>query len=105
MAKVFIPQLPTRFDQATQQRIPTINVNPASRYGELVQLTVAGTTHEEALRQIKTVAPIIGHDDFILAVGDVVLLTRTILIALRENGRATLLRWDGKDYTEEEIRE
>lgn len=105
MPKVFIPQLPTRFDQATQQRIPTINVNPASRFGELTQLTVAGTTHAEAVAKIKRVALAIGPSDYILAVGDVVLLTWAILTALRVNGRATLLRWDGtaKDYVEEEI--
>jgi len=104
IAKVYIPQLPTRFDYATQQRIPTINVNPASRYGDLVQLSAPGTDHAEGLAQVKAAAQAIGNSDYILAVGDVVLLTWTILTALRQNGRATLLRWDGKDYTTEEIR-
>lgn len=36
MRNVFIPSIPTRHDKATGQRVPTIDVNPAASFGQLV---------------------------------------------------------------------
>lgn len=103
MARVFIPQLPTRYDHALHQRVPTINVNAASRFGELVQLTVPGSSYDDAIQQINASTGQIDRDDFILAVGNVGLLTITILAAIKKNGKAQMLRWNGVDYEKEEI--
>lgn len=105
MASVFIPQLPTRFDKATGQRVPSIDVNPASRYGELKSLFGLAVPRDEALAGIRTSIRQIGPDDYILAVGDIVLLAMTVAYALISNGRATLLRWDNdlKSYRTEEV--
>jgi hypothetical protein len=106
MASVFIPQLPTRFDKATGIRIPSIDVNPASRFGELKQLFGLTVPRDEALAGIRTSINQIGPEDYILAVGDVVLLAMTVAYALISNGRTTLLRWDNdlKAYKTEEVR-
>jgi hypothetical protein len=107
--KVFIPQLPTRFDKATNTRVPAIDVNPAAQFGELVQIFSIDISREEALTRTRDRAALehnrVGPDDFILAVGDITLLALVVTYALMHNGRATLLRWDGdaKLYKQEEI--
>lgn len=106
--KVYIPQLPTRYDKATNQRIPSIDANPASQFGELVTIFGQDVNRTRALATMRAEKPIgvdIGPEDYILAVGDVVLLALTIVHALQRNGRATLLRWDNetKSYRTEEI--
>lgn len=102
MSTVFIPQLPTRYDKATGKRVPSIDTNPAAQYGDLVSLFSIDVTREEALEALRERYadgwewPEIKETDYILAVGDVVLLSLTIVHALRINGRATLLRWDNE---------
>ena len=107
MAKrVFIPQLPTRWDVATNQRIPAIDSNPAAQWGELVIMYPHDTPKEQAIARLRAAGtPPIEPGDYILAVGDVVLLTLVILGAMRRNGYATLLRWDSetKTYRTEEV--
>lgn len=112
MSTVFIPQLPARFDKATNQRIPSIDTNPAAQYGDLVPLFSIDVPREEALaalrgRRAEWNWPEITEADYILAVGDVVLLALTIVHVLRCNGRATLLRWDNeqKQYRTEVVTE
>lgn len=106
--KVYIPQLPTRYDKATNQRIPAIDANPAAQFGELVTIFGQDVNRSQALATLRAGQPRgveIEADDYILAVGDVVLLALTIVHALQRNGRATLLRWDNetKTYRTEEI--
>jgi len=108
MPKVFIPQLPTRFDKATGQRIPTIDTNPAAKFGELVQMFGPDVPKGKALAALSSAdgAPAIGPGDSVLAVGDVALLAVVLVKAIERNGRATLLRWDSesKTYRPEEVR-
>lgn len=104
--KVFIPQLPTRWDVATNQRIPSIDTNPAAQWGELVIMFPPDTPKESAITRLRAMDSLpIAAGDYILAAGDVVLLTLVILGAMRRNGYATLLRWDSetKTYRTEEV--
>lgn len=106
--KVYIPQLPTRWDVATQQRVPSIDTNPATVFGELVTVFGPDVSKEDAIAQLRAVGPpSIGPADYILAAGDVVMLVMLVMGAINRNGRATLLRWDGesKTYRTEEITE
>jgi len=93
--KVFIPSLPTRYDAVTQTRVPSLDLNPASQYGELVNMIEGPTTHDHlasGITQIRTVS--VMPDDLIMAVGDLVLAAAAIAHACRENGSAKILRWD-----------
>jgi len=94
MPKVFIPQLPTRFDKATGKRVPTIDTNPASVWGEVVVVYSDEVSVDIAISSVKAegVADI-GRDDYIMAVGDIALLVNIVIAALGQNGRARLLRW------------
>ena len=99
MAKVFIPQLPMRYDRATNASVPSIDVNPAAKYGELVMLFGSETPRATALKEVKRESAAVGPGDYILAVGDVVLLSLVIAYTLRRFGRATILRWDSDSRT------
>jgi hypothetical protein len=105
MKKVYIPQLPTRFDRATSTRIPCFNLNPASEYGELVTVTETHENLTDAIATVRGAAKKIESDDYILAIGNVILLAVMIAEALKYNSVITLLRWDRvrEEYSKEEI--
>ncbi len=95
--KVFIPQQPTRYDHEKQMRVPTINLAPASEYGDLYALVPDGMSAQfyapvvAALRRkLRDMSP----QDYIVPVGDPVLIAIVTGIALSMHGRARLLRWD-----------
>lgn len=92
MAKVIVPSLPTRYDAATQQQVPTVDLNPASHFGELVIMSehpaYADDIDAAAVRTIK-----ITESDYIMAVGDVALIGVAVAHAIEQTGRARILRW------------
>lgn len=95
MPKVFIPSVPTRWDEATRGRVPSIDLNPAAQYGELHTLSDGQGPFEDQLESVRlTAGEAIDKDDYILCVGDVVLTAAAIAIANAMNGVVNLLRWD-----------
>ena len=100
MRKVFIPSLPTRFDAATNSRVPSLDLNPAAQYGKLVNMTEAETTDtQERIDQIRIAADQIEVTDLILCVGDVVLCAAAIAYATADHGTVSVLRWDKQRHT------
>ena len=97
---IFIPNMPTRFDVATQTRIPAIDLNPASKLGNLMLMAP-----NETIEEIEEAASLIEKQDAILCVGDVVLTAAAIAYACKKNGSANLLRWDRNlhSYYEQEV--
>lgn len=94
---VFIPALPTRFDQAIQMRVPSIDLNPAARFGELVIMSKEDDALDEAMDCIKSkIDNELTRDDYILSVGDVVLITAAMVYANDKLGFARVLQWDRK---------
>jgi hypothetical protein len=106
MPKVFIPQLPTRWDQATEKRVPSIDVNPAAAWGDLVVMFGPEFNRDAAMAQMPAQCLAVGPEDHILAVGDVALLTMALVNCVLINGSVRLLRWnnDSKSYRTEVIR-
>lgn len=94
MPKVMIPNLPTRFDQATRQRVPSIDINPAAQYGEFAYLVndFNGDT-DSALSELANQMDAMNPDDIILCVGDIVLIAAAIAYANDTFGAARILRW------------
>lgn len=88
------------------QRVPTIDANSASVYGDLEVIFDIDESKEDARAELANMALDIDPDDYIMAVGDVTILALTIVRALQRNGRATILRWDAEKqaYRKEEIR-
>jgi len=89
-ARVLIPQVPTRFDKVAGRRVPSVDLNPAARYGEFTELSVDGGIEE--LRSRFAVEA--RANDYILCVGDVVMVAAAISYACDAFGKARLLRWD-----------
>lgn len=96
--RVFIPSLPTRFDIATNSRIPSIDLNPAAAFGELVHMTNEGDTIEEAMDKIHSAVSTMDEDDYILAVGDVALIAAALVYANDRFSSAKLLQWSRKSH-------
>jgi hypothetical protein len=109
MAKVFIPQLPSRYDAASRLWIPTVNIHPAEKFGELITMLPpgAGRTHVAPLvtamrEQMRDYC----DADFIVAVGDPSLIAAAACIAAKKtSGILRILKWDriAADYIPVEL--
>jgi hypothetical protein len=96
MQKVFIPNLPMRYDQVTNKKIPSIDLNPASHYGELIPLIEGKIdSYQLGFAEISSrIKAEMKAGDFILSVGDVLLVAAAILYANESFGSVNVLRWD-----------
>jgi len=98
MPKVYAPQVPSKYDQATKLWIPAINLEPAKTFGELVVMLPPNanrlhinpliTVLREQMENFTT-------DDYIVAVGDPSLIAAAACIAVKKtNGLLRILKWD-----------
>ena len=96
--KVCIPSIPTRWDAATGSRVPSVDLNPASKYGDLVAMSDGvGNLHEQ-LAQVAESAETIAVGDLILCVGDVVLTAAAMAKVNARLCAVRLLRWDKQKH-------
>lgn len=106
MRKVFIPSLPTRWDAATHSRVPSLDLNPAAKYGDLENMT-DGDHHDiqADIERIRIATAEVRHDDLLLCVGDVILCAAAIAFISDQNGEVNVLRWDKvkRGYNIEEV--
>jgi len=105
MAKVFIPNLPTRYDNVTQKRIPSIDLNPASVFGELQPIFEGKpSNYDDAFDAIEDcIKGEMMPGDYILSVGDVILVAAAILYANEAFDCARVLRWDRQQHRYEKV--
>lgn len=98
MSKVYVPQQPSRFDSATRLWIPTVNLDPARTYGELVVMLPpnANRLHTAPLIvALREQMATYGEDDYIVAVGDPSLIAAAACIATsKAHGKLRMLKWD-----------
>lgn len=110
MAKVYAPQQPSRFDIGTRLWIPTMNMDPAAKHGELVVLLPpnANRLHTAPLlAALKDGMDKFTADDFLVCVGDPSIIAAAACIAVRKTGGLLrLLKWDRltSDYIATELR-
>lgn len=98
MPKVYAPQVPSKYDPATKLWVPSINLDPAKAFGELVVMLPpnANRLHISPLvvalkEQMKDYSP----EDYIIAVGDPSLIAVAACIAVRKTGgHLKILKWD-----------
>lgn len=97
-ARCFVPQTPTRYDKVAGVRRPTVDLSPAKKFGELTvclpsemspYLTMpAYQLMEERMRGFT-------RDDFLIAIGDPILIGMAFRIAARKTGgKFTMLKWE-----------
>ena len=98
MARVFAPQQPSRFDVSTRLWIPTMNMQPAEKFGELVVLLPPNANRLHTvplLAALKSGMEEFTKDDWLVAVGDPSLIAAAACIACRKTGGLLrLLKWD-----------
>ena len=98
MSKVFIPQMPTKFDRATNLWIPTININPARRFGDLITLLPPAATRnsiDTCAASVSDAMQDYGPEDCIVAVGDPSIYAIVACIAVKKTGGLLrMLKWD-----------
>lgn len=107
MNKVYVPQVPSRYDQAIQSWVPTVNLDPAKAFGQIDILLPpeAGRMAPEALRKILLKGlQTITKQDWLLATGDPIITAIVATIAVQKlGGLLRLLRWDKRAKAYEPI--
>lgn len=107
MNKVYVPQVPSRYDQDIQSWVPTVNLDPAKAFGHLEVLLPpeAGRMAPESLHKILLKGmEHITENDWLLATGDpVITAIVTTLASQKLNGLLRLLRWDKRAKAYEPI--
>lgn len=98
MAKVYVPQVPSKYDAPTRLWVPSINLDHAKTFGDLVVMLPpnANRLHIHPLivalrEQMADYSP----DDWVVAVGDPSLIAAAACIAVKKtHGLLRLLKWD-----------
>lgn len=107
--RVFVPMVPSRWDTTLSMWIPTVNIAPAERHGELNVLLPpdANRLHTAPLvAALKERMRDFGENDYLVALGDPSLLAAAACIAVRQTGgKLRMLKWDRRtaDYLITEI--
>lgn len=110
MNKVYAPQQPSRFDTTLSMWVPTMNMQPARKFGELVILLPpdANRLHTAPLlATLKERMEKFTADDWLICVGDPSLIAAAACIASRKTGGILrLLKWDrmAGDYISAEMK-
>lgn len=98
MPQVFVPMQPARLDPDTRVWIPTINLKPAERWGEIKIIfhqRISRTPLGETIRLLRDKMSDYTPNDYLCAVGDPALTTAAAFIAAAKGGEVLrLLRWD-----------
>lgn len=108
MSKVFVPSLPTRWDAATKKQVPSLDLNPAMEFGELVILSEGRKTileMDETLEAVCDRAGEFSDGDHLLMIGDPI-INAAFYSAIERLDRVAdinCLRWVRKDRIYEVI--
>ncbi len=99
MARVFVTQVPSRVDASTRALVPSVNIAPATEFGEVVVMFPPRAPFfqtAELMRQIENAL----HDydaekgDCIVLLGDTILMAAAAAYLGRHKGKFKILRWD-----------
>ena len=110
MPSVYAPQQPSRYDTATRLWIPTMNMDPAKKFGDLIVMLPpnANRLHTAPLvTALKEQMAKFTEHDYLVAVGDPSIIAAASCIAARKTGGLLrLLKWDrmSSDYIAVELR-
>lgn len=98
MPRVYAPQVPSKYDAATKLWVPSINLEPAKQFGEVVTMLPpnANRLHISPLIvALKDQMKDYTAEDYIVAVGDPSLIAAAACLAVRKTGGLLrILKWD-----------
>jgi len=109
MPRVFIPQVPSRFDGSTNLWVPTVNIKPAEKFGEIVIMlppAAARSGIDACAAVIKERMSEFTREDYLLALGDPTLYAIAACFAAEKaGGLLRMLKWDrlNSGYVLEEV--
>jgi hypothetical protein len=99
MAHVYVVQLAKRRNRDTGEIEPVFDITPAEEHGELVELlspTAKPFNPEPIIEELYVKLENYGDDDFILCIGNPILMALACSIAADINdGRVNMLQWNG----------
>lgn len=95
--RVFIVNEPLKFDTEADEHVRFIDLEPASEHGDLVFLLPPGrqpADPEASLPRLRAGLADFSEDDFLMTVGDnVLVLCAAVIAAARTGGRLKVLKW------------
>ncbi len=97
MPKVYLPQMPSRYDAKLRCWIPTINIEPAKQFGdvEVVMPPDAGRLGTDAMADaVMEAMQHFKEEDYLVGVGDPVIISLCAIAAADNVERIKFLRWD-----------
>ena len=98
MSRVFVPQMPSRFDTATNLWIPTVNIAPARRFGGLIVILPPAANRasiDVCANAIAMAMSDFNEDDYLVALGDPTLYAIAACVAASHTkGLLRMLKWD-----------
>lgn len=101
MSRVFVVQNQHHFDNRTSQLVPKFNFETAYAYGDLKFLlspTAAPFQLDGIIQQLHENLADFSEDDYLLLVGNPVLIGITVAIAADSTGgNVKMLQWNGKE--------
>jgi hypothetical protein len=108
-SRVFITQVPSKFSAELREMVPTLNVAPAEKFGDLnVMLppNVASVAIAPLVTALKEKLESFGENDYLLALGDPAAIAVASGLILSRLRRMKLLKWDrrAKEYYSVEIK-
>lgn len=98
MAKVYIPQIPHRRDNATSKFVPTVDISSAASHGELVVLLPPNAPFHSSAGVLEAIGQQLKDYDYeagdsIIALGDPFLIAVSCGM-LGKLGNFSLLKWE-----------
>lgn len=106
MNRVFVPHMPSRFDSASALWVPTIDISPARKFGEIISILPPESNRLHIAPLVAALKDRMADfcaDDYLVAVGDPTILAAAASIASRQTGGILrMLKWDRRasDYIE-----
>ncbi|WVW77416.1 hypothetical protein Bhz59_00030 [Stenotrophomonas phage vB_SmaS_Bhz59] len=102
MSRVFVVQNQHRWDRDGRQFVPKYDISSAHQFGNIVELlspTAAPFNSEPILEELRAKLADFKDEDYILCIGNPLLLAWAFAIAADANhGAAKALQWSGKDH-------
>lgn len=103
---VYAVQEPRTYDKVKDRWLPRVNIHNASSFGEVTTLIPHDHVHaalvtQPTLHKLRRLLRDFSDEDYLLPVGDPVLIALAALTAAKENrGRVKFLRWsrERKEY-------
>lgn len=97
--RIFLPSVPTRYDPISNSRVSTIDLKPALKFGELVTLVDPQSgfrddqIHDAIIELQENLAGFKPYD-YLLCVGDPILIAAAITYASDLSPTLKVLRWE-----------